>query len=47
MTATNADKALVTRFVDEFWSKGNLAAADELMRRTPSSTSQRWAASPA
>jgi steroid delta-isomerase-like uncharacterized protein len=26
-----ADKALVIRFVDEFWSKGNLAAADELM----------------
>ena len=24
-------KALVRRFVDEFWSKGNLAAADELM----------------
>jgi steroid delta-isomerase-like uncharacterized protein len=23
--------ALVLRFVDEFWSKGNLAAADELM----------------
>jgi steroid delta-isomerase-like uncharacterized protein len=28
---TEADKALVTRFVDEFWCKGNLAAADELM----------------
>jgi len=28
---TEADKALVIRFVDEFWSKGNLAAADELM----------------
>ena len=24
-------KALVRRFVDEFWSKGNLAVADELM----------------
>jgi steroid delta-isomerase-like uncharacterized protein len=31
-TQTNeANKALVIRFVDEFWSKGNLAAADELM----------------
>src|SRR3981081_545220 len=29
MTA-EADKALVVRFVEEFWSKGNLAAADEL-----------------
>jgi len=28
---TDADKALVIRFVDEFWSKGNLAAAVELM----------------
>jgi steroid delta-isomerase-like uncharacterized protein len=28
---TEADKALVIRFVEEFWSKGNLAAADELM----------------
>ena len=28
---TEADKALVRRFVEEFWSKGNLAAADELM----------------
>jgi steroid delta-isomerase-like uncharacterized protein len=26
-----AHKALVERFVDEFWSRGNLAAADELM----------------
>jgi steroid delta-isomerase-like uncharacterized protein len=33
MTTTNTEtnKALVVRFVDEFWSKGNLAAADELM----------------
>jgi len=30
-TTAEADKALVTRFVDEFWSKGNLAAADQLM----------------
>ncbi|HEX8968562.1 MAG TPA: ester cyclase [Chloroflexota bacterium] len=30
-TTTDADKAVVLRFVDEFWSKGNLAAADELM----------------
>jgi steroid delta-isomerase-like uncharacterized protein len=30
MTAED-NKALVHRFVDEFWSKGNLAAADELM----------------
>jgi len=28
---TETNKALVVRFVDEFWSKGNLAAADELM----------------
>lgn len=28
---TEGNKALVTRFVDEFWSRGNLAAADELM----------------
>jgi predicted ester cyclase len=29
---TTADpKSLVLRFVDEFWSKGNLGAADELM----------------
>lgn len=26
-----ANKALVSRFVEEFWSKGNTAAADELM----------------
>ena len=26
-----AHKALVRRFVDEFWNSGNLAAADELM----------------
>ena len=25
------NKALVRRFVEEFWSRGNLAAADELM----------------
>ena len=33
MTAmtTETSKSLVLRFVDEFWSKGNLAAADELM----------------
>jgi len=30
MTTTD-NKALVRRFVAEFWSKGNLAAADELM----------------
>ena len=28
---TEGNKALVLRFVEEFWSKGNLAAADELM----------------
>jgi steroid delta-isomerase-like uncharacterized protein len=28
---TETNKALVVRFVDEFWSKGDLAAADELM----------------
>ena len=28
---TETNKALVVRFDDEFWSKGNLAAADELM----------------
>lgn len=28
---TEGNHALVLRFVDEFWSKGNLAAADELM----------------
>jgi steroid delta-isomerase-like uncharacterized protein len=30
MTATD-NNALVLRFVEEFWSKGNLSAADELM----------------
>ena len=30
-TQTEAQKALVRQFVDEFWSRGNLAAADELM----------------
>ena len=29
--SAEANKALVRRFVDEFWSGGNLAAADELM----------------
>ena len=29
--ATTEKKALVERFVQEFWSEGNLAAADELM----------------
>ena len=28
---SEANKALVVRFVEEFWSKGNLAAVDELM----------------
>lgn len=28
---TEAHKALVQRFVDEFWNSGNLTAADELM----------------
>ena len=28
---TEGNKALVLRFVEEFWSRGNLAAADELM----------------
>ena len=28
---TEDNKALVLRFVEKFWSKGNLAAADELM----------------
>jgi steroid delta-isomerase-like uncharacterized protein len=32
MTMSTEDhKALVRRFVDEFWSEGNLAVADELM----------------
>jgi steroid delta-isomerase-like uncharacterized protein len=30
MTTTD-NKTLVLRFVEEFWSKGNLSAADELM----------------
>jgi steroid delta-isomerase-like uncharacterized protein len=30
---TEAHKALVQRFVDEFWNHGHLAAADELMAR--------------
>lgn len=30
-TMSEANKALVARFVEAFWSKGNLAAADELM----------------
>ncbi len=29
--STEENKALVRRFVDEFWSKGNLVMADELM----------------
>ena len=29
--STGANKELVNRFVDEFWSSGRLAAADELM----------------
>ena len=32
-THAEAHKALVRQFVDEFWSRGNLAAADELMTR--------------
>jgi steroid delta-isomerase-like uncharacterized protein len=28
---TETNKALVLRFVDEFWNKGNLRSADELM----------------
>jgi len=28
---SEANKALVVRFVEEFWSNGNLAAAEELM----------------
>ena len=32
-TGAEAHKALVRRFVDEFWSRGNLGAADELMAR--------------
>jgi steroid delta-isomerase-like uncharacterized protein len=31
MMSAEEHKALVRRFVDEFWSGGNLAAADELM----------------
>jgi steroid delta-isomerase-like uncharacterized protein len=29
--STEHNKALVTRFVEEFWNQGNLATADELM----------------
>ncbi|HEX5499231.1 MAG TPA: ester cyclase [Thermomicrobiales bacterium] len=32
-THAEAQKAVVRRFVDEFWSRGNLAAADEMMTR--------------
>jgi steroid delta-isomerase-like uncharacterized protein len=32
-TQAEAHKALVRQFVDEFWNRGNLAAADELMAR--------------
>ena len=32
-TQAEAHKALVRRFVDEFWSRGNLGVADELMAR--------------
>ncbi|MGH2618564.1 MAG: ester cyclase [Thermomicrobiales bacterium] len=32
-TQAEAHKALVRRFVDEFWSRGNLDAADALMAR--------------
>ena len=42
---SEANKALVARFVEEFWSNGNLAAADELWPLTSSSTSQRLAGS--
>jgi steroid delta-isomerase-like uncharacterized protein len=31
VNTTDTNKALVTRFVEEFWSKGNLDAADEWM----------------
>ena len=31
MTQADANKGVVTRFVDEFWSGGNLDAADALM----------------
>lgn len=31
MQPEDANKALVLRFVEEFWSSGNLSAADELM----------------
>ncbi len=30
-TQAEAQKAVVTRFVEEFWTRGNLDAADELM----------------
>jgi steroid delta-isomerase-like uncharacterized protein len=32
-TQVEAQKAVVTRFVEEFWTQGNLDAADELMTR--------------
>ncbi|MBA3520336.1 MAG: ester cyclase [Rhizobiales bacterium] len=32
-TQAEAHKALVRQFVDQFWSRGNLAAVDELMTR--------------
>ena len=31
MSAEESNKALVRRFVEEFWNKGNTAAVDELM----------------
>ena len=39
------NKALVRRFVEEFWSAGNLAAADELIAEDARLRSQepgRW-----
>jgi steroid delta-isomerase-like uncharacterized protein len=33
MTQAEAHKALVRQFVDEFWSRGNLDAANDLMAR--------------
>ncbi|HEU0115602.1 MAG TPA: ester cyclase [Thermomicrobiales bacterium] len=32
-TLAEAQKAVLTRFVDEFWNRGDLDAADELMTR--------------
>ncbi len=29
--SVEANKELVRRFVEEFWNRGNMAAADELM----------------